>query len=185
MFVWFASSHNACQPNDFIAHNVAQLTRVYPGPKRFDSSNFNPFAFWTVGIHVRLGYYINWSKYCFWLILCPWDITCLIIITYCYFGIWVLINANIDGCIELSDVWDRDGCLQRHVQSEWKLRVSGFIAWNTKLFKWELFISMRVIVIMYVCMYECMCLCINMVIYFKLVYIFYHCKHGHHLLSRL
>lgn len=36
--------------NDFTAHNVEQLTRVYPSFRRFNSDNFSPFNMWQVGI---------------------------------------------------------------------------------------------------------------------------------------
>ena len=40
-----------------MAHNLSQITRVYPAGKRFDSSNYDPLVFWRVGCQmVALNY---------------------------------------------------------------------------------------------------------------------------------
>ncbi len=40
-------------PAACIAHTARQLIRVYPGPLRVDSSNFNPAPMWAAGVQVR------------------------------------------------------------------------------------------------------------------------------------
>ena len=37
----------------FIAHTNRFLSRVYPGPVRFDSANMDPLPFWAVGVGGR------------------------------------------------------------------------------------------------------------------------------------
>ncbi|XP_059489127.1 1-phosphatidylinositol 4,5-bisphosphate phosphodiesterase delta-4-like isoform X2 [Neocloeon triangulifer] len=36
----------------FVAYNMRQLSRIYPGGKRADSSNFNPIPFWNAGCQI-------------------------------------------------------------------------------------------------------------------------------------
>ena len=38
------------QEDDFAAHNVEHLTRVYPSGKRYDSSNLSVFPLWRAGV---------------------------------------------------------------------------------------------------------------------------------------
>lgn len=45
------------RPIEFVDYNKNQLSRVYPGGTRFDSSNFIPQVFWNVGCQlVALNY---------------------------------------------------------------------------------------------------------------------------------
>lgn len=37
------------QPDDYIKHNMWQLSRVYPSGMRTDSSNYDPVPLWNVG----------------------------------------------------------------------------------------------------------------------------------------
>uniref|UniRef100_A0A8C4SDT1 Phosphoinositide phospholipase C n=1 Tax=Erpetoichthys calabaricus TaxID=27687 RepID=A0A8C4SDT1_ERPCA len=40
------------QSNDFITHNMRQLSRIYPAGKRTDSSNYNPVDLWIAGCQI-------------------------------------------------------------------------------------------------------------------------------------
>ena len=39
-------------PKDFIRYTQTRLMRVYPGPLRVDSSNFNPSLYWATGVQM-------------------------------------------------------------------------------------------------------------------------------------
>ena len=45
------------QEEDFTAHNVEHLTRVYPSGKRYDSSNLHVFPLWRAGVHTLLHFF--------------------------------------------------------------------------------------------------------------------------------
>ena len=38
---------------DYIAHNVEQITRMYPHFTRYASDNYNPIPMWLAGVQVR------------------------------------------------------------------------------------------------------------------------------------
>lgn len=41
--------------NEFVQHNIWQLSRVYPSGLRTDSSNYNPQEFWNAGCQMGEG----------------------------------------------------------------------------------------------------------------------------------
>lgn len=47
--------HTHFTGNEFVQHNTWQLSRVYPGGLRTDSSNYNPQEFWNAGCQMGEG----------------------------------------------------------------------------------------------------------------------------------
>ena len=40
------------EPEDYIKHNQFQLSRIYPGGLRTDSSNYDPIEMWNCGCQI-------------------------------------------------------------------------------------------------------------------------------------
>ena len=44
---------------DFIGYNTRQISRIYPGAKRQDSSNLKPLPFWNAGCQIGKCFFRN------------------------------------------------------------------------------------------------------------------------------
>ena len=42
-------------PKEYIEHNLFQLSRIYPGGSRTDSSNYDPEPMWSTGCQVGMS----------------------------------------------------------------------------------------------------------------------------------
>ena len=43
---------------DFVRYNSRQISRIYPGAKRQDSSNLKPLAAWNTGCQIGMQYFL-------------------------------------------------------------------------------------------------------------------------------